>query len=182
MAGVAISVMKLLRRHLFPKVFYAEMDEPSTKLKYVLIKPNAGLSFAGVNHVTTKVQKLVLKYKNINVFVIDFSNWKACDYSAAVTITSLYEGLEENGKSLLFSNCNEKWIQALENVGMRNISNVNCVEQEMSRILLEQQSIRKSITRMSSLSIDSCGSSVTTFSVVSIDNGLENVCVSSSKS
>ena len=73
-------------------------------VKY-LIKPESGMNFPSVDHISSTIQKLSLKHKSTRVIVLNFSNWSAYDYTAANTLLSLLKGMKKNGKILIFADC-----------------------------------------------------------------------------
>lgn len=122
--GVAISLAFLFYKSLKPKIHSEVIEEPSSNLKYILIRPESGskvLNFPSVDHVSNTVQKLSLKMKTCPLpIVLDMEKWKGCDYSAVVTMTSLVKGMRKSGKQIVFIECSEKWEGALKSAGLKD--------------------------------------------------------------
>lgn len=118
--GVGVSIGALLLRSLRPKLISQLKSDPLTKVEYILVSPSNGLYFPSVDHITNSIQKLTVKHKDIELIVINFSKWSACDFTGASTLVSVYKGMKKNGKSLVFLNCSKFWINAFNTVGLEN--------------------------------------------------------------
>ncbi|CAL8112209.1 unnamed protein product [Orchesella dallaii] len=117
--GVVVSVGALLLKSLRPALKTELKVERSTGVDYILVTPEAGLYFPSVDHIITQVQKLTLKNKECSVVLLDFSQWTACDYTAATTLVSLNKGLKKNEKILGFLNCSPVWVHNFKVAGLK---------------------------------------------------------------
>ena len=105
-------------KSLKPNIQEELKTEENCGTKYFVITPDTGLLFPSVDFVRTRLNKLALKYKTIKYFFLNFEKWNQHDYTAATSLVSLMKGFSKNGKTIQFVNCDEKWIQVLQDAGL----------------------------------------------------------------
>jgi len=117
--GVGISIGSLLMKTLAPPLIPDIIEDPVTGIRCLYITPvHSGVNFPSVDHISSTVQKLSLKHRSCRVIVLDFSQWKTYDYTAATTLLSLVKGLKKNGKVFIFTHCSDEWNNALKIAGL----------------------------------------------------------------
>ena len=117
--GVGVNVFILLLKSLRPRVTVHYLMDRDTRVKYLLLLPDQGLCFPGVDFIRDKVNKIVQRHPDYPVTVVQCDKWTQWDYTAASSIATLAKNFEKMGKRLVLFRQPSCWNEAFERLGVK---------------------------------------------------------------
>ncbi|KAF4518518.1 hypothetical protein B566_EDAN004262 [Ephemera danica] len=115
-AGVFLDVLFLLISHARPSVYTSCIQDDISGHNYLLVTPSLGLRFPATDHVRAAVQKACLKQPKPQHIVLDCIKFVDIDFTAAQSIRSLANELQQNGRELLLLNALPEVLRVIANV------------------------------------------------------------------